>query len=197
MSFGVRKVGCHPSTKKRPHTTLVRVLLDEPLLPASSLTRNTRVPTRPRRLPIRLARTTPLTLARPAHALGLGTPATSPPVPNSNTNTMPRSHSLPSRVPPTWHDGTPLVLGFSQDGHGDLENGTARQPPHAPQYRPLLLHPTTRAAPPPQHNLDLALNDSDARFIAPRLVATRHRRAYRCGRHSGRPAHGPGEPCRF
>ena len=96
------------------------------------------VPTRPRGLPIRLARTSSLTLARPAHAPGLGTPAPSPPVPDSNTNTMSRSHSLPNRVPPAWHDATPLVLDFPQGGHGDLD-GTARQPPRGPQYRPLLL----------------------------------------------------------
>ena len=134
-------------------------------------TPTTLVPTRPRGLPIRLARTTSLTLARPARASGLGTPAPSPPVPDPNTNTMSRSHSLPNRVPPAWHDVTPLVLDFPRGGHGDL-GGTAGQPPRGPQYRPLLLHPTTRAAPSPQHNLDLALNDSDARFIASRLVAT-------------------------
>ena len=82
-----------------------------------------------------------------------------------------QTHSLPNRVPPASHDATPLVLDFPQGGHGDLD-GATRQPPRGPQYRPLLLHPTTRAAPPPQHNLDLALNDSDSRFIAPRLVAT-------------------------
>ena len=84
---------------------------------------------------------------------------------------MSRSHSLPNRVPPAWHDATPLVLDFPRGDHCDL-GGTAGQPPLGPQYRPLLVHPTTRAAPPPQHNLDLALNDSDARFIASRLVAT-------------------------
>ena len=34
------------------------------------------------------------------------------------------------------------------------------------------MHPTVPSAPPPQHNLDLALDDSDTRFIASRLVAT-------------------------
>ena len=134
-------------------------------------TPTTLVPTRPRGLPIRLARTSSLTLARPAHAPGLGTPAPSPPIPDSNTNVMSRSHSLPNRVPPPWHDATPLVLDFPRGVHGELD-GTTGQPPRGPQYRPLLLHPTMHAAPPPQHNLDLALNDSDARFIASRLVPT-------------------------
>ena len=60
-----------------------------------------------------------------------------------------------------------------QIGHPIVVGATARtSAPGGPQYRPLLLNHGTRTAPPPQHNLDLALIDSDARFIASRHATT-------------------------
>ena len=120
-----------------------------------------------RRLPSRLVRTTPLGLARPAQALDQGTPSASSPVPNPSSNIMPRSHSLPSRVPPAWHATPVILLDFSQYEHDDLHVAEG-QAPGEPQCRSLLLNPDTRTAPLLQHNLDLGLNDSDARFIASR-----------------------------
>ena len=139
------------------------------------------VPARPRRLLNRLVRTTSLNLTRPTLALGLSTPNASPLVSDSNPNIMPRSHSLPSRTPPGWHV-TPTILDFSQDDHGDLHGSDGRSP-CGPQYRPLLLNPDTRTAPPLHHNLDLVLNDSDARFIASRHAATAARFDARRRRH--------------
>ena len=139
-------------------------------LNALSHTPATLVPTRPRGLPDRLVRTTSLTLARPALALGLSTPNAPPPVSDLNSNIMSRSHSLPSSPPPAWHVA-PAILDFSQDDHDDL-HGSEERPPSGPQYRLLLLNPGTRTAPPLCHNLDLALNDSDVRFIASRHAAT-------------------------
>ena len=128
------------------------------------------VPTGPRRLPNRLVRTTSLSLARPAPAMDRGTPNASSPVTNPSPIIMSRSHSLPSRVPPAWH-ATPVILDFSQCDHDDLHVAEG-QTPGEPQCRPLLLNPDTRTAPLLQHNLDLVLNDSDARFIASRHATT-------------------------
>ena len=128
------------------------------------------VPTGPRRLPNRLVRTTSLSLARPAPAMDRGTSHASSPVTNPSPIIMSRSHSLPSRVPPAWH-ATPVILDFSHCDHDDRHVAEG-QTPGEPQCRPLLLKPDTRTAPLLQHNLDLVLNDSDARFIASRHATT-------------------------
>ena len=44
--------------------------------------------------------------------------------------------------------------------------------PDGPQYRPLLLNPCAHTTPPLYHNLDLALNDSDIRYVASQRAAT-------------------------
>ena len=166
-----------PLEQRRPPTTpFTGLWLPVPhadsaaFLRALTHTPATLVPTGPRRLPSRLVRTTSLSLARPAQARGLGTPSASPPVPSPSPNVMSRSHSLPSRVPPAWH-AAPATLNFSQYDHDD-QHVTEGQSPGESQYRPLLLNPSTRTAPPLQHNLDLVLNDSDARFIASRHATT-------------------------
>ena len=125
-----------------PHADSAAFLRALPHTPA------TLVPTGPRRLPNRLVRTTSLGLARPAPARGLRTPNGSPPVPSPSPNIMPRSLSLPSRVPPAWH-AAPAILDFSQGDHDD-QHVAEGQSHGEPQCRPLLLDPDTRTAPPLQ-----------------------------------------------
>ena len=63
------------------------------------------------------------------------------------------------------------ILDFSQEDHDD-QHMTETPTPGAPQYRPLPSNPDTHTDPPLQHNLDLALNDNDAHFMASRHANT-------------------------
>ena len=58
----------------------------------------------------------------------------------------------------------PAMLDFSQDDRND-QHTTEGLAPGEPQCRSLPSDPDTHTTPPLQHNLDLVLNDNDARFI--------------------------------